>query len=143
MTSGADNHNLVVGFTCGAFDLLHPGHIHLIKEASNQCDHLIVGLHTDPTIDRPHKNKPVQTTFERYMQLEALSDVDSIVPYDTEADLFNLLGTLNIHKRFIGSDYFHKTFTGEDLCQERNIKVVFIPRMHTWSSSSLRERLTR
>ena len=130
---------MTVGFTCGAFDLLHPGHIHLLKAASQQCDELVVGLHTDPTIDRPQKNKPVQTTFERYSLLAAYAD--SIVPYDTERDLRNLLATLDIQKRFIGSDYIRSPITGEDICSARRIEIIYIDRLHDWSSSSMRERI--
>lgn len=132
---------MITGFTCGAFDLLHPGHIHLLKTASEQCDTLMVGLHTDPTIDRPQKNKPVQTTFERYCQLAALSYVDTIVPYDTETDLRNLLATLDIQTRFIGSDYIRSPITGEDICSARRIQIIYIDRLHDWSSSSMRERI--
>jgi glycerol-3-phosphate cytidylyltransferase len=130
------------GFTCGAFDLLHPGHIHFIHEARKQCDFLIVGLHTDPTIDRPEsKNKPIQTVFERYLQLDGLSCVDLIVPYDTERDLTNMLATLDIQVRFVGTDYVCKQITGEDICGQRGIDIVYIPRLHDFSSTSLRERL--
>ena len=130
------------GFTCGAFDLLHPGHVHFIHEARKRCDFLIVGLHTDPTIDRPEsKNKPIQSVFERYLQLDGLSCVDLIVPYDTERDLVNMMATLNIQARFVGSDYDGKRITGEDICGQRGIDILYIPRLHDFSSTSLRERL--
>jgi glycerol-3-phosphate cytidylyltransferase len=130
------------GFTCGAFDLLHPGHVHFIQECRRQCNLLIVGLHTDPTIDRPgSKNKPVQTTFERYLQLDGLSCVDLIVPYDTERDLVNMMATLDIQVRFVGSDYKGKKITGDGICDQRDIKIVHIPRLHNFSSTDLRERL--
>ena len=83
-----------IGFTCGAFDLLHPGHLHLLDWAKQHCDYLIVGLHTDPTIDRPtEKDRPVQSVFERWAQLNAVHSVDEIIPYETERDLRNLLAT--------------------------------------------------
>ena len=130
------------GFTCGAFDLLHPGHVHFIHEARKKCDFLIVGLHTDPTIDRPgSKNKPIQSVFERYLQLDGLSCVDLIVPYDTERDLVNMMATLDIQVRFVGTDYDGKKITGEDICGQRGIEVSYIPRLHDFSSTSLRERL--
>ena len=75
-----------VGFTCSCFDLLHAGHILMLKDAKAQCDKLIVGLQTDPTIDRPEKNKPIQSYEERYIQLEAVKYVDEIIKYDTEED---------------------------------------------------------
>ena len=64
-----------VGFTCSAFDLLHAGHILMLEEAKTQCDFLIVGLQTDPTIDRKEKNKPSQSVVERYIQLKAVTYV--------------------------------------------------------------------
>jgi glycerol-3-phosphate cytidylyltransferase len=130
------------GFTCGAFDLLHPGHVHFIHEARKKCEFLIVGLHTDPTIDRPgSKNKPIQSVFERYLQLDGLSCVDLIVPYDTERDLVNMMATLDIQVRFVGTDYNGKHITGEDICSTRGIEIVHISRYHDYSSTSLRERL--
>lgn len=132
---------MIHGFTCGAFDLLHPGHCHLLTRAKDQCEFLIVGLHTDPTIDRPEKNKPIQTTFERYAQLQSLKVVDHIIPYDTEADLINILGTVNIQKRFLGTDYQWRGFTGRELCEDLGIEIVYIHRSHSWSSSELRKRI--
>lgn len=130
-----------VGFTCGAFDLLHSGHIHFLTEARQQCDMLKVGLHTNPQTDRAHKNAPVQTMYERWMQLQALACVDEIIPYDTEDDLSNLLATQNIQVRFLGSEYERATVTGESICRERNITLVYIKRLHTYSSSTLRQRV--
>jgi glycerol-3-phosphate cytidylyltransferase len=126
----------IVGFTCGAFDLLHCGHIVMFEEAKSNCDQLIVGLQTDPSIDRPDtKNKPIQTLFERYMQLQALKSIDKIIPYDTEESLLDLLHTLKIDIRFVGEDYREKEFTGKGLHQ-----VFFTSRKHSFSTSSLRER---
>jgi glycerol-3-phosphate cytidylyltransferase len=130
------------GFTCGTFDLLHPGHIAMLKDCKSQCDKLIVGLHTDPTIDRPEtKNKPIQTTFERYLQLEAVKYVDQIIPYDTEADLSNILGVIDIDIRFVGEDHINDQITGQLVCDQRGVEIVFNERNHDWSSSELRERI--
>ncbi len=132
---------MINGFTCGAFDLLHPGHLHLLDAAAKKCDHLFVGLHTDPTINRPSKQKSVQTTYERYFQLCSLSHVYAVVPYDTELDLKNILAVSKIDKRFLGDDYEGKDFTGKRLCEERGIELVYIPRKHSWSSSELKSRI--
>ena len=78
-----------IGFTCGCFDLLHAGHIVMLREAKKNCDYLIVGLQTDPSIDRQDKNKPVQSVFERYIQLRAVKYIDEIIPYDTEQSLLD------------------------------------------------------
>jgi len=128
---------MIVGFTCGSFDLFHAGHVTMLREAKNNCDHLIVGIQTDPTIDRPDKNKPVQSIIERQIQVGACRYVDEIILYETEADLLTILKTLPIDKRFIGEEYHNKAFTGKEL----NIKVYFNKRQHTFSSSSLRDRV--
>lgn len=132
---------MIIGITFGSFDLLHVGHVTMLQECKRQCDLLIVGLQTDPTIDRPEKNKPVQTTFERYTQLNALSCVDHIIPYDTELDLLNILSISNITKRFIGEDYYGKYIHGSDICENRGIEICYTRRLHNYSSSELRKRV--
>lgn len=125
------------GFTASAFDLLHSGHVAMLEEARNQCDYLIVGLHTDPTLDRPSKNKPVQTTYERFMQLKACKFVDEIIPYDREEDLINMLQVVKPDIRFIGEDYIGKPFTGYEL----PIKLIYTSRRHNFSTTNLRNRI--
>lgn len=130
-----------VGFTCSTFDLLHAGHILMLAEAKSVCDYLIVGLQSDPTIDRPgSKNKPVQSIVERYVQLSAVKFVDEIVVYDTEKDLEDLLMFLPITMRVIGEEYEGKEFTGKKICEERGINIFFNSRKHRFSSSELRNR---
>jgi glycerol-3-phosphate cytidylyltransferase len=132
---------MIVGITFGSFDLLHAGHVSMLQECKRQCDILIVGLQTDPTIDRPNKNKPIQTTLERWIQLTALSCVDQVVPYDTELDLLNMLSILNVNVRFIGDDYLGYYIHGADICENKQIKIIYIQRKHTYSSSELRKRI--
>lgn len=126
-----------IGFTCGAFDLLHTGHVAMLQEAKSQCDYLIVGLHTDPSIDRTEKHKPIQSTFERFMQLRACKFVHTIVPYDTEHDLLNLLSIYKPDVRILSEEYKDKEFTGKGL----NIPIYYNARQHDYSSSELRKRL--
>jgi len=132
-----------IGFTCSAFDLLHPGHLVMLEECKNNCDYLVVGLHTDPTIDRPDtKQRPIQSTFERWVQLDSCRWVDKIIPYDTERDLQNLLATLHIDVRFLGDEYRGKIFTGGEICQHRGIELFYnAPRLHNFSSTEMRNRL--
>ena len=129
-----------VGFTCSTFDLLHAGHILMLAEAKQYCDYLIVGLQVDPTIDRDTKNKPVQSIVERYVQLAAVKFVDEIVVYSTEKDLEDLLMFLPITHRIIGEEYRDKQFTGKNICEDRNINIVYNSRKHRFSSSELRQR---
>lgn len=129
-----------IGFTCSTFDLLHAGHILMLAEAKSKCDYLIVGLQTDPTIDRSEKNKPVQTIVERYIQLSAVKYVDEIIVYSTEQDLIDLLMILPLTCRIVGEEYKNKAFTGMDICNERGIEIYFNSRAHRFSSSELRNR---
>ncbi len=130
-----------VGITFSAFDLLHAGHIKMLEECKGNCDYLIVGLQTDPTIDRPEKNKPVQSIVERYIQLKACVHVDEIVPYATEIELMEVLQSFKLSIRFIGEDYLNKDFTGKQFCIDNNIELFFNSRKHKFSSSSLRLKL--
>jgi glycerol-3-phosphate cytidylyltransferase len=131
-----------IGITFSTFDLFHAGHIAMLSEAKNHCDYLIVGLQTDPTIDRPDsKNPPVQSLLERQIQVSACRFVDEIVVYQTEKDLEDILLTLPIDVRILGVEYANKDFTGLVVCQQRGIELVFNGRDHSFSSSNLRERV--
>jgi glycerol-3-phosphate cytidylyltransferase len=130
-----------VGITFSAFDLLHAGHITMLEEAKRQCDYLICGLQTDPTIDRPEKNRPVQSVVERYIQLKGCKFVDEIVPYATEQDLEDILRAFKIDVRIIGDEYQHKNFTGRAYCEEKGIELCYNIREHRFSSSSLRQEV--
>lgn len=133
---------MIVGFTCSTFDLLHAGHIMMLREAKEHCDKLIVGLQTDPTIDRPgDKNKPVQSLVERYAQLSAVEYVDEIIPYETEQDLIDILNMYSIDMRVLGEEYREKDFTGKEVCRKRGIELYFNKRDHRFSTSDLRERV--
>ncbi len=130
-----------IGFTCSTFDLLHAGHVQMLREAKEQCDYLICGLQTDPTIDRKEKNAPVQTIVERYTQLNGIKYVDEIIPYSTEQDLEDILSMYDIHIRILGEEYRNKEFTGRDICKKRDIELFFNKREHRFSSSDLRRRV--
>jgi len=132
---------MIVGFTCSAFDLLHAGHIAMLREAKSQCDYLICGLQVDPSLDREEKNTPIQTIVERYTQLQAISYVDEIIPYITEVDLLDIISMLPIDVRILGDEYRNKEFTGKEICQKRGIKLYFNNRDHNFSTSSLRKKV--
>jgi len=133
---------LKIGITFSTFDLLHAGHVAMLAEARNHCDYLIAALQTDPTIDRPNtKNKPVQSIVERQIQLAATRYVDEIVVYQTEKDLEDIMLTLPINVRILGVEYLGKEFTGKEICQQRNIELIYNSRDHSFSSSSLRKRV--
>ena len=130
------------GFTCSTFDLLHAGHVMMLREAKSVCEYLIVGLQVDPTIDRPkEKNQPVQTLVERYVQLASVEYVDEIIPYQTEMDLEDILQMYPIDIRILGEEYREYDFTGKDICRARGIELYFNKRDHRFSTSDLRHRV--
>ena len=131
-----------IGFTCSTFDLFHAGHLLMLEEAKKQCDYLIVGLQTDPTIDRPkEKNKPVQSVFERFVQVKACKYVDEVIPYATEKELVDILLSYPINVRILGEEYANKEFTGKYECIAKSIDLHFNKREHSFSTSELRQRV--
>lgn len=131
----------VVGITFSTFDLLHGGHIAMLREAKDKCDYLICGLQVDPSLDRPEKNAPVQTLVERWTQLQGVKYVDEIIPYQTESDVEDILRLFDIDVRIIGSEYKTGKFTGRAICASRGIEIIFNKRDHRFSTSDLRQRV--
>ena len=133
---------MIVALTASTFDLLHAGHIQMLREAKSKCDYLICALQTDPTIDRPkEKNKPVQSIVGRYIQLSAVKYVDEILPYSTEQDLEDILEAFDLQVRILGVEYRDKDFTGRDICKRRGIDLYFNTRDHRFSTTELRKRV--
>lgn len=130
-----------IGIVTSTFDLLHAGHIMMLREAKSQCDHLICALQVDPSVDRKEKNSPIQSIVERYIQLQAVNYVDEIVVYQTEKDLEDILELYPIDVRVLGEEYKDKDFTGREICKRRGIRIHFNKRDHRFSSSSLRKRV--
>jgi glycerol-3-phosphate cytidylyltransferase len=132
-----------IGITFSTFDLLHAGHVAMLREAKSQCDYLICGIQSDPTIDRPkEKNKPVQTMVERYVQLSALTYVDEIIPYQTEQDVEDILEMFDINVKIMGEEYRDQDFTGRDICKRKGIELYFNSRTHRFSTTDLRKRVS-
>jgi glycerol-3-phosphate cytidylyltransferase len=130
-----------VGLTASTFDLLHAGHIAMLREAKSQCEHLICALQVDPSVDRPDKNSPVQSIVERYAQLSAVTYVDEVLVYCTEEDLLDIINMYPINVRVLGEEYRDKDFTGKDECRRLGIQLYFNKREHRFSSSDLRKRV--
>jgi glycerol-3-phosphate cytidylyltransferase len=130
-----------LGITFSSFDLFHAGHVKMLEEAKEQCDYLICGLQTDPTLDRPEKNRPIQSVVERYIQLKGFVFVNEVVPYATEQDLEDILRSFKIDVRIIGDEYANKHFTGRQYCEDKGIALFYNKREHRFSSSSLRKEV--
>jgi glycerol-3-phosphate cytidylyltransferase len=129
------------GITFSTFDLLHTGHIAMLAEAKSVCDYLVCGLHVDPQVERPNKNKPIQSVVERYIQLSSVQYVDEVIPYNLEKDLHDILLTYPIDVRIIGSDYKDVEFSGKDICLTKGIEIYYNKRSHNFSSTELRKRI--
>ncbi len=132
---------MITGLTASTFDLLHAGHVAMLREAKTQCDHLICALQVDPSIDRSEKNPPVQTLVERWTQLDGVKYVDEIIPYQSEKDLEDILQMYNLDVRIIGEEYKHGKFTGRAICASRGIEIYYNKRDHRFSTSDLRLRV--
>jgi glycerol-3-phosphate cytidylyltransferase len=131
-----------IGFNCSCFDLFHAGHVTMLKMEKERCDYLKVALQVDPTTDRPGlKNKPVQSIYERYAQVQACKYVDEILLYDTEKELLNLIMTQDMHIRFLSDEYLYRDFTGKQYCMDNGIELFYHKRQHTYSTSELRNRV--
>ena len=126
------------GIIAGNFDIIHPGYILLFNECKENCDHLILLLHEDPSIERPEKLKPILSLDERILILSSLKQIDKIVPYKLESDLLNLIQNMNIDIRFLGDDYYNKEFTGKNL----NIPIHFMNRSHGWSTTKYKQLIS-
>lgn len=129
------------GITFSTFDLLHAGHALMLKEAKSVCDYLICGLHVDPQVERPNKNKPIQSIVERYAQLSAVKYVDEVIPYNLEKDLHDILLSYPIDVRIIGTDYRDVDFSGKQICIDKGIEIYYNERSHNFSTTELRQRI--
>lgn len=132
-----------IGFTSVVGDMFHAGHIRMINECKRHCDYLIVGLICDPTQDRPHKNKPLESVFERYYRISNCKGVDEVVPLENEKDLMLYLEfTDDVKIRFVGQEYEGVNFTGKKTCERKGIEIFYNDRQHGLSSTDLRRRAT-
>jgi glycerol-3-phosphate cytidylyltransferase len=126
-----------IGITASACDLLHVGHILMLKEAKSVCDYLIVAIQIDPKLSNPEKNSPIQSFYERWVQLSAIKYVDEIIPYSTEMELMTILQNNNIDIRILGDEYQNRTFTGCKL----DMEYYYNKTTHGYNSTELRSRL--
>ena len=130
---------MIKGFIAGNFDVIHPGYVKLFKECKDNCDHFTILLHSDPSIERPHKLKPILSLDERKEMLFSIKYIDDIITYTYEKELVLILMKENFDLRFLGDDYINKKFTGDHL----NIKIFFVNRDHGWSTTKFKELISR
>jgi cytidyltransferase-like protein len=125
---------MIKGVICGNFDAMHPGYIQMFNEMKKHCTTLVVLLHTDPSIERSHKLKPVLSADERRDMLMSLEDVDDVIRYTYEFQLLDLLKMGEFDIRFLGDDYIDKPFTGDEL----KIPIHYLDRSHGWSTTKFK-----
>lgn len=130
-----------IGITFGAFDLCHAGHVLMFADCKQYCDFLIVGLQVDPSMEREEKNKPIQSLYERYVQLSSIKYIDEIIPYVYEEEILQILSSRKLDIRFVGSDYIGRNFTGKNVCVDRKIEIRYNNRDHGFSTTELRQRV--
>ena len=129
--------NQIVGVIAGNFDVIHPGYVYMFDECKKHCDILLLLLHEDPSIERPEKIKPILDLNERNMILSSLKQIDQIITYQIESDLYDILKTEQIDIRFLGDDYKDKSFTGDDL----GIPIHYLDRSHGWSTTKFKKMI--
>ena len=127
------------GFVAGNFDVIHPGYIKMFKECNTNCDHFTVLLHSDPSIERPEKLKPILNLDERIEVLSSIKYIHDIQSYTYESELYELIIKGEYSVRFLGDDYRHKSFTGDDL----NIHIYYLNRDHGWSSTKFKNLIAK
>ena len=130
---------MIRGVIAGNFDVIHPGYIKTFEECKNNCDHFTILLHTDPSIERPNKLKPILSVQERIEILSSIIYINDIKVYTYEAELVELLKNGDYNKRFLGDDYKNKSFTGDEL----DIKIEFISRDHGWSTTKFKNLIAK
>ena len=123
------------GIIAGAFDVIHPGYIRMFREAKEHCNHLTIALHEDPSTERPHKLKPVQSVEDRKEILKSIKYIDDIIVYQAEDTFLNYLNDYDI--RFLGTDYMDESYTGKDL----SIEIIWLSREHEYSSTKLKTEI--
>ncbi len=127
------------GFIAGNFDVIHPGYIKMFRECKANCTHFTILLHSDPSIERPEKLKPILTLEERIEVLSSIKYIDDIQSYIYEIELYELIKKGKYSIRFLGDDYINKSFTGDDL----EIKIYYLSRDHGWSTTKFKNLIAK
>ena len=128
-----------IGFANGCFDLLHPGHMHLLETAARSCDRLIVGLNSDASVKRlKGDSRPIQNARQRAAVMSSLPLVDGVAVFVEDTPL-ELITALQPDIIFKGGDYRPEDVVGGDIAAARGGEVIIIPTLGNHSSSSLIE----
>jgi D-beta-D-heptose 7-phosphate kinase / D-beta-D-heptose 1-phosphate adenosyltransferase len=132
-----------VGFTNGCFDLLHPGHLHLLEEAREACDRLVVGLNSDPSARRMKgAGRPVQPEAARSAVLASLASVDLVTVFDEDTPEA-LIAALRPDLLVKGANYTLDQVVGADLVRGWGGRVMLVELLPGHSTTAMVERAAR
>ena len=130
-------HNTIIGFTNGCFDLLHEGHLHLIRESKKRCDFLIIGLNSDESVKiLKGENRPIENQEQRAMNLSKLEEVDAITIFNTETPE-NIIKDLNPNILIKGGDYNKTDIVGSRFVIENGGSVEVIDLLPGFSTTKI------
>ncbi|MEA1835048.1 D-glycero-beta-D-manno-heptose-7-phosphate kinase [Methylobacterium durans] len=132
---------LSIGFTNGCYDLIHPGHIHVLQQARANCDRLVVGLNTDASVRRLKGTKrPIQDETARAIVMAALSFVDMVVLFDEDTPI-ELIRRIRPHVLFKGADYSLEKVVGREVVEAEGGRVLLIDLLPENSTTGLVQRI--
>ena len=126
----------IIGLYPMVADIMHTGHVIALEEAAKHCDKLIVALHCCPDY-----KKPIQSIYERYIQLKSLRCVDEVIPYTDKNDMCNLLLSYDFDIYFLGQDHEGKDFECKDVLENLNKEIYYTSRKHPYSSTYFKNKV--
>ena len=125
--------NMKIGFFPMVADILHSGHVLALEEAKKHCDLLIVGLHCKPTY-----KEPIQSIYERYMQLRAVKWVDEVIPYENSIRDVDIFASLEYDVYFLGEDHKTNEWEMKVKIEAMEKEIVYLKRRHSYSSTRVK-----
>lgn len=131
-----------IGYTTGAFDLFHVGHLNILKKAKEQCDFLIVGVSTDELIMEYKNKQPVISHFDRMEIVSGIKYVDKVIP-QINRDKFLAWEQLNFDVMFVGDDWKGSVLFDEveKKFNQVGVEIVYFPYTHGVSSTIVKEKI--
>jgi len=141
IAASARSNNQKIVFTNGCFDLLHRGHVHLLRTAKGYGDLLIVGINTDKSVKAiKGPNRPILPQQDRTELIAAMEMVNYVVVFD-EPDPYRLISSIRPDVLAKGGDWSKEKIIGADFVQEDGGRVVVIPYIKGFSSTEIIERI--
>ncbi|HEX6436394.1 MAG TPA: D-glycero-beta-D-manno-heptose 1-phosphate adenylyltransferase [Candidatus Binatia bacterium] len=139
---GARSNGKRIAFTNGCFDLLHRGHVHVLREARACADLLIVGINSDESVKQiKGPTRPVLPELDRCELLGAMEMVDFVILFN-DPDPYNLIAAIRPDVLVKGGDWNSGKIIGADLVEEAGGSVMVVPYIKGFSTTEIIERIT-